>query len=123
MVQWDWCHLWSTGTQVPSLVWHSGLSIQRSLDLIPGQGTLYASRWPKKKKKIELLRNDYGDAGEGPYFKSYVLKSSRLHDTGNLLSNGSGGKKCVCMGVIVLVHVQGVLVCKEWRKYTWPGVN
>ena len=54
-------HLGSTGTQVGSLTWHSGLRIQHwrghglgrdcGLDLIPGWGAPYATRQPKMKTK------------------------------------------------------------------------
>lgn len=55
-------HLWSTGTQVRSPAWHSGLRVQRchsfglghsyDPDLIPGPGTAYATGHgtPTKKK-------------------------------------------------------------------------
>ena len=67
VVQWDWWCLWSTGTQVRSLAWHSELKIchchRRCIgrrcgsDLIPGPETPYATGQPrkKKKKKIESL--------------------------------------------------------------------
>ena len=59
----QWRPLRNTGTQVLSLVWHSalpqlGLQLASGvgpLDLIPGPGTLYAMRWPKKKKEIFLV--------------------------------------------------------------------
>ena len=54
----------STGTQVQSLAQHSGSRIWQSSscslgyncgsDLIPGPGTPYAVRWPKKKKQKML---------------------------------------------------------------------
>ena len=53
MVQRDWQHLGSTGTQVQSQAWHSGLRIQCcsgrncGSDLFPGLGTPYVA---KKKK-------------------------------------------------------------------------
>ena len=61
VVQWDWWHLWSAGTQVISQAWHCGLRIQHynscgvghncGLDLIPVPGTPYAAGWPKMKRK------------------------------------------------------------------------
>ena len=66
--QWNqWC-LWSSGMQVQSPAWHSGLRIwhccsfslilNSSLDLIPGPGSACAEGWPKMKtkqqKKIHL---------------------------------------------------------------------
>ena len=61
MVRQDGRRLWSAGAQVPSLTQHRGLRGQRScgcglghrcgLDPIPDPGTLYATGWPKKKKK------------------------------------------------------------------------
>ena len=60
MAKWDWKHLLSTGMQVQSLAWHSGLRIQDChscgiggnwiSDLISGLGTPYAMRQPKKEK-------------------------------------------------------------------------
>ena len=57
MAQWDLQHLGSTGTQVQSPAWHSGVRIQHchsnglglncGSDLIPGLGTPYALGWPK----------------------------------------------------------------------------
>ena len=50
------------GTQVQSLVQHSGLRIQHwcgcgyGSDLIPGPGTPYAVGWPKKKKERKTER-------------------------------------------------------------------
>ena len=59
VAQQDQRYLWSSGTQVRSLVRHSGLRIQCltgvghncGLDLITGLGTPYALGWPKKKKQ------------------------------------------------------------------------
>ena len=61
VTQRDWQHLGSSGTQVRSPAWHSGLRIQhchscdlgpdRGLDLIPGLGTPYAAGQLKKEKK------------------------------------------------------------------------
>ena len=60
-MQQDWQCLGNTGTQVQSLVWHSGLRIQDchscclgidcGSDLIPGLETPYASRAAKKEKE------------------------------------------------------------------------
>ena len=56
-VQQDRQCLGSTGLQVPSPAQHSELTIQRccnyTSDLIPGQGTLYATGQPKKKEEEE----------------------------------------------------------------------
>ena len=59
--QWNWCCLWSTGSQVPSLAQHSGFKIHHchscgvgcnyGLDLTPCLGTPYAMGQPKGKKK------------------------------------------------------------------------
>ena len=61
MLQWDWWHLGSAGTQVRPPAWRNGLRIQpcRSCglghnygsDLISGPGTPYALEWPRKEKK------------------------------------------------------------------------
>ena len=68
VVQWHLQYLWSAGTQVWSLAWHSGLRIWccRSCcidhncgsDLVPGLETQHSMGWPKKKKKkVQLLRS------------------------------------------------------------------
>ena len=59
--QQNWQHRGSTGTQVEYPALHSGLRIRCccscslghncGLDLIPGPGTPYGVRWPKKIKK------------------------------------------------------------------------
>ena len=43
VAQWDWQHLGSTGTQVQSPAWHSGLGLDYGLDVIPGPGTPYTA--------------------------------------------------------------------------------
>ena len=69
MAQLDWQHLCSTGMQVRSLAWHSGLRIRRchicglvynsGSDLIPGPGTPYAmgrgSEMIKSNKRQEFM--------------------------------------------------------------------
>ena len=61
VAQWDPWHLGSTGTQVLSPAWHSGLRILRcqscgvghncGSDLIPGPGTQYAPQAARKEGK------------------------------------------------------------------------
>ena len=60
MAQWDRWHLWSPGTRVRSLAWHSGLRIRHchscgvgyncGSDLIPSPGTTYAMKWQERKE-------------------------------------------------------------------------
>ena len=69
VAHWDQRHLGSTGTQVQSLAWHSGLRIRRcrscglvcscSLDLITGPGTPYAEGSLKRKKKKKRERERF----------------------------------------------------------------
>ena len=75
VVQWDQRCLGSTGMQVRSLAWHSGLRIQcchscglgqdLSLDLIPGLGTPYAAGVTKKRKKKKERKKKENKQAEG----------------------------------------------------------
>ena len=68
MVLWDWQHLGSTGTQVRSLAWHSGLRIwcccscslccSGGSNLIPGL-ELHMP-WGSQKEKKKKKRKEYG---------------------------------------------------------------
>lgn len=74
-------HLWSTGTQVRSPAWHSGLRVQRchsfglghsyDPDLIPGPGTAYATGHGTPTKKSVFGTHIYLKQETGEEFSSH----------------------------------------------------
>ena len=65
MAQQDWGHHWSTGIQVRTPAWHSGLRIPSctptASGLIPAVGTPYAAGQLKKKKKSKITSFEKGE--------------------------------------------------------------
>ena len=91
MAQQDWQHLWSAGTQVWCLAWHSGLRIWRchSCGLDPWPGSSIWRGWPKKKKKKEKKKKRSKMPWTPFKSKSLVL----LCDTVGSYSRGLGDQK------------------------------